>query len=268
MSNGLLVILMIFGRWWEDVSPQEASAFNLHTEAKTLKLAASTLISGNSSEMVAALLSPFSAGIRSSTVIYLHVLQIMANKNVSRDKEVRSSLLTHVLQSDSLHLSMVLSISEGLQVNYHHAKATKYLKTLDESIKNMLVVVHIGSGMPATATELLTYRIVDGPSCKRNIFYMHNNICLHCEYSKTRSITCANRPILRFLDEGASALLLKEILIVRPFLSTLASFLELNDDNIYCTDYFVKKWSTNDCRESMKHLCQIVFSVQWLCHFI
>ena len=166
----------------------------------------------------------------------LHGSRIMANKNNHRDEAIRCSLLTHVLSS---HSKIVHSISDEMDVVYHSSEASAYLQTYTEYLQNMLMVIHIGSGMPARSTEIETYRLQDGRSNKRNVFYMGKNVCFHAEYSKSRSVRAANRPISRFLDEEASCLLLKDILVVRPFLCTIASFLGINEDNVYGTDFFV-----------------------------
>ena len=47
----------------------------------------------------------------------------------------------------------------------------------------------------------------------------------------------------RILDEEASLLVLTDLLVVRPFISSLALFLGMNDSNIYTTHLFVKSGS-------------------------
>ena len=70
-----------------------------------------------------------------------------------------------------------------MDVMYHHTEASAYLQTYTEHLKNMLIAIHIGSGMPARSTEIETYRLQDGRSTKGNVFYMGKNVCFHAEYS-------------------------------------------------------------------------------------
>ena len=166
--------------------------------------------------------------------------QIMADRNASNDVVVRSSLLKHILCSEELRRRFVLSIGNGNKVLYRSSEATNYLNVYDEYIENLLLVVHVGSGMPARATELETYRVKNGPSTSRNVFYLKPQVFFHCEYSKSRSIRAANKGVSRFMNEEASLVLLKDLLVVRPFVCSIATFLELNPDDIYSTDLFVR----------------------------
>ena len=132
----------------------------------------------------------------------------------------------------------ICAIREG-KVVYRYTEATKYLAMYDEFVQHVIVLIHIGAGMPARGTELETYRLRNGPSTSRNVFYLCGQIFFHCEYSKTRAMTRTNKGVSRFMEMEASLLLLKDLLLIRPFVCSLASSVEKNDGQVYNYDLFV-----------------------------
>ena len=74
--------------------------------------------------------------------------RIMASRDFSKDKAIRCTLFTHILRSDILRARMVDSIREGVVV-YRNAEAYSYLAMYNEYVKNLILVIHLGSGMPA-----------------------------------------------------------------------------------------------------------------------
>ena len=82
-------------------------------------------------------------------------------------------------------------------------------------VANVIVVIDIGSGMPAWASELETYRMRNRLNCARNAYFLGKNIFFHPQYSKTRSKSGHSLVICRFLDKEASLLLLTDLFIVR-----------------------------------------------------
>ena len=113
--------------------------------------------------------------------------RIMASRDFSKDKAIRCTLFTHILHSDILHACMVDSIREGVVV-YRNAEASSYLAMYNEYVKNLILVIHLGSGMPARGTELSTLKIQHGRSSRRNLFLLEKNLFFQAEYCKIRSI--------------------------------------------------------------------------------
>ena len=95
--------------------------------------------------------------------------RIMASRDLSKDKAIRCTPLTHILRSDILRSRMVDSIREGVVV-YRNAEASSYLAMYNEYVKNLILVIHLGSGMSARGTELSTFKIQLGRSSRRNLF--------------------------------------------------------------------------------------------------
>ena len=166
---------------------------------------------------------------------------IMAHKDSLVDHDCRCSLLRHILDNEGLKARFVSAINADNVVQYSSKEAQRYLEDWDDYIENMLLVIHLGSGLPARATELETLRIVGGESAKRSIFFVDGLVMLLTEYNKTRSMTKANKAIARFLDEKATMVLLNDLLIVRPFVCSITSFLSTNDNNVYGTHLFVHR---------------------------
>ena len=100
--------------------------------------------------------------------------QIMASKNFGKDRAIRCSLLSHILWSD-IRSRMVDCIRDGIVI-FRNAEAYSYLSKYDDYVKNLILVIHLGSVMPARGTELSTYKILHGRSSKRNIFLLGKNV--------------------------------------------------------------------------------------------
>eukprot|EP00731_Ephydatia_muelleri_P032353 Em0023g860a len=174
-------------------------------------------------------------------IIWSVAPHIMAHKDSLVDHDCRCSLLRHILENEGLKARFVSAINADNVVQYSSKEAQRYLEDWDDYIENMLLVIHLGSGLPARATELETLRIVGGESAKRSIFVVDGLVMLLTEYNKTRSMTKANKAIARFLDEKATMVLLNDLLIVRPFVCSITSFLSTNDNNVYGTHLFVHR---------------------------
>ena len=58
-----------------------------------------------------------------------------------------------------------------------------YLSMYDEYIDNLIIAIHVGSGMPASATEIENYRIQNGMTMTRNVFWQDGPIFLQYEHS-------------------------------------------------------------------------------------
>ena len=92
----------------------------------------------------------------------------MADKNRCIDEKIRSSLLTYILTNEELRRRFILTPNK---IEYCATEAMKYLAIYDDYVSHMVILIHIGSGMPARATELETFRIRNGPTTCRNVFY-------------------------------------------------------------------------------------------------
>ena len=165
--------------------------------------------------------------------------RFMAKKDQSENEAICSTLLLHVLCTQSLRQRFVVTV-EGGKINFNSSEGNRYLDLYDEYLENLLLVIHIGSGMPARATELETYTVCNGRSSMRTVYFLGERIFFHSVYSKTRSVTGVNKGIARFLNEDASKTVITDLIFVRPFATVVANFLGLNEDNVYNTSLFVQ----------------------------
>ena len=170
---------------------------------------------------------------------------VMSDRDPALDRARRYSLLKHVLETPELRARFVTGINSDV-VQYAAGEAQLYLDLFDEYMDNMLLVVHLVSGMPARATEMETYRLVGTTSSRRSVYYVDGMVFLMSEYSKTRSLMQANRTIARFLSREATSVLLNDLSIIRPFACSLATFLGRNQDGCYSTHLFVSRGAKVD----------------------
>ncbi|KAL5497664.1 hypothetical protein EMCRGX_G014182 [Ephydatia muelleri] len=80
---------------------------------------------------------------------------VMSDRDPALDRARRYSLLKHVLETPELRARFVTGINSDV-VQYAAGEAQLYLDLFDEYMDNMLLVVHLVSGMPARATEMET----------------------------------------------------------------------------------------------------------------
>ena len=128
----------------------------------------------------------------------------------------------------------------------------RYLSLFDQSCRVLCALIHVASGMPARATEMDQYRLVNGTS-PRNIYFVDGQIMVVSRYNKTNSLTGRNNLILRFLPEVVSKMIAVWITMVRPlyghFIGVLHGQARQSSAMKYC---FVKSGnciSVQDVRE-------------------
>lgn len=160
-------------------------------------------------------------------------------ENANVQLEIASALLLHLNSSGKI--SEYVHAIHNDSIIWNSQKAKQVLSLYDTFIENLLLVVHIGSGIPARGSELATYSIVNGESSLRTVRIMDNLVYFLPSYNKTRQLTGKEKIIARFLDEKCSKLLAIDILIVRPFISKLAVCIYGSIGTIYLKDLFVLK---------------------------
>lgn len=94
-------------------------------------------------------------------------------------------------------------------------EARRYISAFDDSCRVLCALIHLSSGMPARATEICEYRLVNGTSA-RNIYFVDGQILIISRYNKSNSLTGRNNVILRFLPESISKLVAVWVTTIRP----------------------------------------------------
>jgi hypothetical protein len=136
---------------------------------------------------------------------------ILADPDEGIDERIRASLFSRVLGDPVLRRRFLVTGEDG-QIVFNRANAQLYLRDYEEYLANLLLVVHIGSGMPARATEITTLTTLNGPTSLRGLYYSHGHLFTMSCYNKTRALKGLNTPVARFLDLEATKLLLSVIL--------------------------------------------------------
>ena len=160
-------------------------------------------------------------------------------ENANVQLEIASALLLHLNSTGKIN-EYVHAIHDD-SIIWNTQKAKQVLTLYDNFIENLLLVVHIGSGIPARGSELATYSIVNGESSSRTVRIMDNLVYFLPSYNKTRQLTVKDRIIARFLDSKCSKLVAIDILIVRPFISKLAVCIYGSIGTVYLKNLFVLK---------------------------
>lgn len=147
---------------------------------------------------------------------------LSGSPNPAEAKAFRVLLLSHVLSNAQLAASFSYRNVEG-QHRFVGEAASVWLAKYDELTELLLLVIHIGYGMPARATELCPLIIRNGRSTMRSVYLLDGRIMILSSYSKTRSVTGQSPKIARFLDAEASKLMLKNLVFLRPLARMIAA---------------------------------------------
>lgn len=133
------------------------------------------------------------------------------------------------------HLNMAL-IHEcyGRQCEYVLADPKDYHRVHDQFVRCLLALIHISSGGPARGTELCSYTILNNGAVQRSLFFDGSRVFFVPHHNKNNSKTGRMNRIARFVSPSDSELVLREILVVRPFVRFL---LQQHGHNESLSDY-------------------------------
>lgn len=100
--------------------------------------------------------------------------------------------------------------------------AKKYLKTSHDLLMYLMVLIHLGSGGPARASELVRFAITNTRGRCRDLFWVDNCFVWIQTYSKTYSVTQNDSFQVRMTHASISKLLFRYLLFVRPLAGALS----------------------------------------------
>lgn len=144
----------------------------------------------------------------------------------SEASAVNEALLRHCVST-----GQIFSVNQDQQPIFSVDQATRWLNKHDKLQKLILLIIHLFSGMPARATELATYTLVNEASRQRSLYVLGDQVFFLPHYNKTRSWTQSQKYVARFLDRKSSFLLLQDLCILRPFAAVLLNRLGWNQGN-------------------------------------
>ncbi|NBV83685.1 DEAD/DEAH box helicase, partial [bacterium] len=136
----------------------------------------------------------------------------------SRNHEKLMGLLRHVMSSQRFVASRNAETGE-CEININ--PALDYVGWYEEACEVLCALVHIGSGMPARATELCGLKFFDRVS-KRNVFWSGEQLMTVTRLNKRNKLSGINHVICRFLPKLISKKVAAFILIVNPAYAFLA----------------------------------------------
>ena len=149
-------------------------------------------------------------------------------------------ILDKILNSPDLRAKYIQVIQNG-EIKWKPEAANNYLRTYNRFIKALLVVVHVGGGMPARATELEPYLRLNDAFRYRSLYAVGRRVFFLAGYNKTSAATGKDKPIARFMDEAASLLLQLDSLLIRPFVSLMART-HLSANSAAADNYHYHMW--------------------------
>lgn len=155
----------------------------------------------------------------------------------SSNMKMKSSIIYHLERTNQLSAFGHEDLLGNFQWNCAIAK--NLVKLYDQFIEMLILIIHLGSGMPARGTELATYTICNTRTSSRVAYFLGKRVYFLCLYNKTNNFFGTSRPIARFLDETASRIFLIDYFIIRPFIALLAKSLNQNENNIYMQKVFI-----------------------------
>jgi superfamily II DNA helicase RecQ len=133
-------------------------------------------------------------------------------------EKIQASLYRHILSNRNLRDEWLLKIDNSEEV-FRDITLKTYLKRCDELRRDIAIYVHLTSGMPGRATEVVLYNM---SSSNRSVYLRDTMLCLDALYNKNQK----GERILRFVDEDISKLLIYDILFIRPFENKLRYWLD------------------------------------------
>ena len=117
----------------------------------------------------------------------------------------------------------------------------QYQKSYDSFLKLLMCLIHVGSGMPARASELATYSRIDSKTTSRTLRFELNRVFFQPFHNKTNWIQNNTKQIARFLDPILSRIVLIDSLLIRPFMNGVYQKLNSSSACPYLEQYFVSK---------------------------
>ena len=126
-------------------------------------------------------------------------------------------LLNRVLDAEPLQRQFV-NVCNGGRVVWRAPEAKKYLTRVDAFLERLLLLVHLTSGQPARATELVGLRYKNTISSHlRDVFVEDGLVTMVTAYHKGYSITGSTKIIHRYLPREVGELMVYYLWLIRPF---------------------------------------------------
>jgi hypothetical protein len=131
---------------------------------------------------------------------------------------IKGSSLLYQHLSDHLGLSLSRN-------TVHRSSAGKWLRSIRKLTEIVLFLIHVTSGQPARATELVTLQYSNTAFCRRHLFFLNGQLLINPVYNKTNSMLQFEKSIFRCIPEVVARLLTPLLAFVRPIQMYILLFL-------------------------------------------
>lgn len=140
-------------------------------------------------------------------------------------------LLAHILKSAKLREKYFEADGETLR----QSKTSAWMLKYDDLQARIFLLVHLVSGMPGRATELVSYRRKNGADglSLRSVYYQEERVFFVPWHNKSNNSAGKQRSLARFLDKRTSLILLEDLFFLRPVAAVFSK------SEAYLNDFFV-----------------------------
>ncbi|KAJ5557941.1 hypothetical protein N7513_003527 [Penicillium frequentans] len=119
------------------------------------------------------------------------------------------------------------------RIQWRASYVAAYLKWVEQFLERLLVLIHIISGQPLRAPELICIRHSNTPEGRHRNMIMENGlVSIVTSYHKSQSITNSIKLIHRYLPREVSELVVYYLWLIQPFTETASMFARGSDHRI------------------------------------
>jgi hypothetical protein len=150
-------------------------------------------------------------------------------------------LTTEALRKDFVEVRPESWPERGTRIKWNTALLEAYLGWMDEFLQRLLFLIHMTSGQPARATELVSIRHCNTPEGRhRNVFIEDGLVCIVTTYHKSQSTTHSMKIIHRYLPRVVSELVVYYLWLIQPFTEQADMFARQSDSRIRSAFFWPK----------------------------
>lgn len=150
-------------------------------------------------------------------------------------------MTTESLRKDFINVQPAIWPEHDISIKWNTGLLRAYLGWVDEFLRRLLLLVHMTSGQPARATELISIRYCNTPEGRhRNIFIEHGLVCFVTSYHKSQSTTNSIKIIHRYLPREVSELVVYYLWLIQPFTEQADMFARQSDSRIRSAFFWPK----------------------------
>jgi hypothetical protein len=114
------------------------------------------------------------------------------------------------------HPNIRISLDSSNKTVWNSSLAKEFLSSSKLLLEHLYVLIHLLSGLPPRATEIIEALLVNTRSKQRNVFLYGDQMAISLTYNKTDSIKGTQNRITRVLPRHLSRLFFDYLIFIRP----------------------------------------------------